>query len=403
LIPRALALALATVILALLLATPHVGTQAQDEVEVRIRWTRYIDLTDGEDFAYGVCVFGDNVAVVGQAELKNPFVVLLRKSDGVVVKRWIGSERGAFYNCISIGGKLYVVGYTMVGVESYGVIYVFDVNLNVLAKVRSESPSGYHSLVYSDGTLYLGGWTYEDVDGDSRREVVWLVEKRVLDTSISLVNSTKIYGWWREGRIFDIGVEPSTGRIWAVGYYHDYRYHSLIVVFDGNLRVLWTTDYPEGWDYFGWLYGIVFDGKRYVYVLGEYGVAKFGIDGKLEGIDRSGEGVRYKIAYDKNYLYIFAEDRIGGYVRHMLYVRDGTFKVYVLSENVNAASYFHFGRPALEGNNIYVAGIDYALGSARGMPGMREEATQKNLQVLWHLHSEGGCHTTLPRRLDAPP
>jgi len=73
--------------------------------------------------------------------------------------------------------------------------------------------------------------------------------------------------------------------------------------------------------------------------------------------------------YGYNYLYIFGEKDIGGYQRHVLDIFDtdlNIVKSYVLSENVNADSHFssfrYVGRPVLEGNNIYIAGYDYALG-----------------------------------------
>jgi len=344
---------------------PHADRQAQGQVEAKIKWTRYINPTDSRDIATGVCVFGDYVAVVGLAGWYRPYVALLRKSDGSVVKEWIGSEEGGFRNCISVGGKLYVVGVTFIG-NSYGVIYVFDENLNILARARSGSPSGYFSLVYDGKALYIGGVTGEDVDGDGWREEAWLVEKRD-PVNLSLVNSKKIYfGSWREGWIHDIGVEPSTGRIWAVGFYKDSngKTHSLIVILDGDLRELKIIDYPDGSEgYLGEFYGIAFDG-RYAYVSGGLGVAKFSVDGELKATNRDGRE-RTKIAYGYGYLYTFGEYRIGGYDRHVLYIHDtglNLVKSYVLSERVDAHSYFHFGRSALEGNNIYVAGFDKALG-----------------------------------------
>jgi len=376
---RALALVLAIVVLAILLATPHADTQAQDQVDVKINWIRYINPTDGYDGTTGTCVFSGYIAVVGEVEevreaierhpyVSKPYVALLRRSDGSVVREWIDSEKGAFVNCISIGGKLYAIGYTRVAYEFYGVIYVFDENLNILARARSESPSVYLSLAYDGKALYIGGWAPEDVDGDGRREEVGFVEKRVLDESPILASSKKIYfRSWIEGRIYDIGVDPSTGRIWAVGYYKDSirKDHSLIVILDGDLRELKVIDHPAGINgYLGSLYGIAFD-DRYAYVTGELGVAKFSLDGELVAINKDGKE-RTKIVYGYNYLYTFGDVEIGGYWRHVLYIHGinlNLVKSHVLSKNVDADSYFYVGRPALEGNNIYVAGIDFTLGS----------------------------------------
>jgi len=283
------------------IAATELATQVQDQVEVKIEWVTYINPTHDNDYAYGTCVFGDYVAVLGQAE-RNPYIVLLRKSNGSVVREWIGVETGALYNCISVGGKLYAVGHFYVDYNYYGLIYVFGVNLRILAKIMSENPSGYYSLAYDGKALYIGGWIYEDVNGDGEREPVWLVEKRALDESLSLVSSKKIYfGSWREGWIYDIGVDPSTGRIWAVGWYKDFddKIHSLIVIFDSDLRELKVIDYPRGSrEYLGELTGIAFDGK-YVYVSGYIGVAKFSVNGELVAINKD-DRRRDKIVYDNN-------------------------------------------------------------------------------------------------------
>jgi len=374
--PRTFTIALAMVVLALLLATPYAGTQALDQVEVRIRWVTYTNPTKEYDLAFGTCVFGDYIAVVGKAgegplstaKIGKPYVVLLRKSDGVVVREWIGSVIGTFYNCISIDGKLYAIG--ELGLL-FGVIYVFDENLNVLAEIWGERDSLYYSLAYSDGALYIGGWAWEDADGDGYLQHVGLVGIN-LSVNSKKIYSKKIYfGSWEHGEIYDIGVDPSTGRIWAVGYYigSDGILRSLIVILDSGLRALRVIDYPPGSEgHLGWLFGIAFDG-RYVYISGSDGVAKFSTDGELVAINRDGKA-RYKIVYYNNYLYTFGQDRIGGYWRHVLYIHDTNLnlvKVYVLNGNVNADSYFSIiggtsGRPALEGNNVYVAGYDYAPG-----------------------------------------
>jgi len=377
---------------------PHIDKQTQDQIEVKTKWAKYINPTKGEDHAYGACAFGDYMAVVGEVRWARPYmatgkpyVALLRKSDGSVVKEWTGreleldpsisiissdgvvkewtsSKRGVFENCISIYGKLYAVGATYVGGDFYGLIYVFNANLNNLEKITGRDPSFYTSLAY-DGKalLYIGGWAQEDANGDGRKEWVWLVEKRGPGT-LSLIASKNIYlDSWIDGRTYDIGVEPSTGRIWAVGGCLDSSFinHSLIVVLDSDLRVLKVIDYPDGSEEFlGQLYSIAFDGGQYVYVSGDEGVVKFSVDGELVAINRDGMR-RAKIVYGYGYLYAFGGDEIEGYQRHVLYIHDTSLNIvkrYVLSENVNADSYFNFGRPTLEGNNIYVAGYDYVPG-----------------------------------------
>jgi len=363
---RALALALATVILALLLVAPHVGTQAQDQVEVRIRWVTYIDPTKELDRAYGICAFGDYIVVVGMAGLGivdptrpyKPYIALLRKIDGGVLKEWIGDdELGELYNCISIGGKLYAVG----RIRGYGSVYVFDVDLytfdiNTSAKITSRDPSRYYSLAYDGKALYIGG-----AIGDFNKED-WLVEKRD-PSNLSLIASRRIHlDSWMYGWVSNVGVEPSTGWVWAVGFYRDSngKDHSLIIIFDSDLRELKVIDYPpSSRGYLGRLFGIAFDG-RYVYITGGLGIAKFTVDGELVAVNRDYRG-RVMIVYGYGYLYAFGSDKIGDYWRHVLYIHDINLYMverYVLSENVKENLYFSGHKPILEGNNIYVVGYD---------------------------------------------
>jgi len=361
---RALALALAMVVLALLLATPHGGTQAQDQVEVKIRWVTYLNPTKELDRAYGICVFGDYIAVVGMAGLGvvdptrpyKPYVALLRKIDGGVLKEWIGGdELEELYSCVSVGEKIYAVGRT----RGYGSIYVFNVDLytfdiNTLAKVTSRDLSTYKLLAYDGKALYIGG----ELGGDFKED--WLVEKRD-PSNLSLIASRRIHldSWWY-GRLLDIGVEPSTGRVWAVGVYRDSskKYHSLIVIFDSELREFKVIDYPEGSrGYLGRLTGMAFDG-RYVYIAGELGIAKFTVDGELVAVNRDYRG-RSMIVYGYGYLYTFGGDIIKDRWRHVLYLHNTNLNIverYVLSENIDEDLYFSSHRPILEGSSIYVVG-----------------------------------------------
>ncbi|ADM28059.1 conserved hypothetical protein [Ignisphaera aggregans DSM 17230] len=233
---------------------------------VFVKWSRYINPTDRRDDTYGTCIFGDYVAVVGEVgynfpdlNVGRPYVALLRRSDGRVVKEIIGNRLGDSITALSIDGKLYTVGYTYVGV-SYKYIYVYDANLNTLKEVSGRESSEYYSLTYDGRALYVGGSIRKDLDGDGDPEKVWLVEKRDLNT-LGLVESREIYfGSWREGWMNDIGVESSTGRIWTVGYHDN---HSLIVVLGRDLEILKVIVYPEDSEgCLGPLYGVTFDGSN---------------------------------------------------------------------------------------------------------------------------------------------
>jgi len=206
-----------------------------------------------------------------------------------------------------------------------------------------------------------------DVNGDGYSEDVWLIEKRDPET-LSLIASREVYfESWSIGQAYDVGVEPSTGRIWAVGGYADTNgsFHTLIVILDNNLNIVKVVDYPEESErYIDWIYGIAFDGKGYAYVSALYGIAKLSSDGELVAVNRYGYR-GFKIAYSYGYVYTFGDYKIGDYWRHILSIYDTDLNIvgrYLLSENEDADSRLDRGRPAVEGNRIYVAGYDHALG-----------------------------------------
>ncbi|PUA33919.1 MAG: hypothetical protein B7O98_00420 [Zestosphaera tikiterensis] len=326
-----------------------------------MKWVKYINPTDGDGQAFGTCVFGDYVAALGSTGGK-PYVALLSKSDGSVVREWKSTDSwaGWFINCVSINGKLYVIG-------NPG-IYVFDADLNILANIKVVDLSDYFSLAHDGKALYVGGWVGEDVNGDGEKEAVWLVEKRD-PRDLSLISSKKIYvGSWKGGTIYDIDVEPFTGRIWTVGGYADSKdtEHSLIAVLDSDLEVLKVIDYPDGSEgYVGGFNGVAFDGKGYVYASGILGIAKFSLDGELVAVNRDVERAP-KIVYGYDHLHAFRVEYIKACLRHVLYIYDTNLslvKKYVLSESIDADSYFNVhGRPTLEESNIYVVSFDKALG-----------------------------------------
>jgi len=363
------ALALVLVVLTLLLLqsmpTSYTLTVNADTIDVSMRWIRYINPTDYEDRANGVCIFGDNIAIVGDAAVK-PYVALLSKNDGNIVKEWIGDERGELINCISIGKKLYAVGRVYIGYDDYGLIYVFDENLNVVASTIKKS-SAYRTLAYDGEALIIGGWTLKDLNGDGYLEPVWIVEKRDPNSLSPIASREMYFGSWIGGWIHDIGVEPSTGMIWAVGFYEDSdrRPHSLIILLDRDLKILKIIDYTEGdLGHLFSFYGIAFDGEGHVYVSGWYGVAKFSLDGNLITVNKDYR-LRWKIVYGYGHVYTFVAEEAENHSWHVLYVHDSNLNIverYVLSKNVYADSHFYVGRPALEEGIIYVAGYDYALG-----------------------------------------
>jgi len=323
-----------------------------------IKWVKYINPTNIIDFAFGTCVFRGYIAVVGIAD-HYPYIVLLDRDSGDIVREWIGGEIGGFYNCVSIGDKLYVVG----TLSPRGVIYVFDENLNIVKTANSiNNYTGYKSIIYDGSYIYIGGESSKDVNNDGNIEYIWLIEKRTVD--LNLVSFKEIYlDSWKGGFLLDMDVNPVTGDIWVVGRYYVYVNrteigHSLIAILNNNLNSVKLIDYPVGHEnYLDWPYGICFDSNGYAYVTG-LGVAKFDLHGKLVAINRKLDYSR-KILCIGNSIYVF---------RHpFLTVLDNNLNIvdeYVLSRNVdaNVTSSFMEGKASFDGKNIYVAGVDRALG-----------------------------------------
>jgi len=189
--------------LALAALAVALGASAQS-----VNWVQYINPTNGSDWAYGVCTFGDYLAVVGEANRQN-FVALLDRATGEVVKMWVG-ERGSLYDCLSVGDRLYAVG--------KGGAYIFDKELNVVKKVKIDWVP--RAVTFDGSYLYLAGDIGRDVDGDSDSEWIWRIEKRTLD--LDLVAYREYYREWEKVYIyhssaFDVAINPFTNDIWVVG------------------------------------------------------------------------------------------------------------------------------------------------------------------------------------------
>jgi len=81
------------------LVAPLTLTVNADMASASIRWVKYIIPVEvyNYSYAYGVCIFGDYIAVIGWVDIPTtkPYVTMLNKSDGSIVKEWIGDEEGS--------------------------------------------------------------------------------------------------------------------------------------------------------------------------------------------------------------------------------------------------------------------------------------------------------------------
>jgi len=337
--------------LALAVLATAVGASAHS-----LNWVQYINPTDGYDFAFGVCLFGDYLAVLGTAH-DDEFVALLDRATGKVVKTWVG-EYGWPINCLSVGDRLYVVGSNE--------IYTFDMGLNVVKKVELN---WFPKAISFDGSyLYLAGNIREDVDSDRRHDEVWRIEKRTLD--LGLVAYREFYREWDKAYgyvsyVHDIAVNPVTGELWVVGewylvnetieYWIPDTHHSFLAIFDSRLSIKKVVEYPVSHKYYiGELLSVCFDDYGDAYVAGDSGVAKFDKYGNILAVSKDAWG---KIACVGDRVYVFD----GG---HILYLFDkglNPLGELNLNKDVKAYPHFWFGKSAFDGRNLYVAGHGYIL------------------------------------------
>jgi len=324
-------------------------------VSAQVKWAQHINPTSGIDYGYGTCLFGNYLVVVGSAG-DSPFLALLDRENGNVVKTWSRGS-GAFTNCVTVGDKLYVVGNVKEG-DWYYQIYVFDKNLNVLIRVGVYA--GFEDIVYQGGYFYIGGRTWKYFGGQYR--LVWYIEKRTSD--LSLVAYREIYDVnWEDSDVYNVGVNPVTGDMWAVGYYKVGGVERpLVAILDKDLNLKRLIQLPNYTGFFGW---ICFDREGNAYVSGNNTMTKFDKNGNY--IKRYGSGGSTICIKDR--LYVFGHitnttvpiRRLGYDVIDMK-TMEGIREVELPVSSIdifNLTSFYAPGKPCFDGQYIYSVGILY--------------------------------------------
>jgi len=301
----------------------------------------------GRDAGTGICLLQDYLAVVGGVASilggywhTQELVMLLDKYTGDVVKTWVsvGDEEGPFYDCISLGNKLYAVGYSH--------IYIFDKDLRVVKHTTAEVPLMF--ITSDGGYLYTGGgWN------DSKGRV----EIRNLDLNLVRYKEMQKYGI-----IWSIEINPVIGEVWAVGDYKDsiqvIGVKSLMTIFDKKLNIKKVVNSMG----IGSLFSVCFDSIGYAYVVGSGGIARFDKGGNLEIIRSDVWG--NKIACINEQVYVFNNEFQSGFSRATLFIFNKNFNIVkklVLSK-ANANSGFVSGKVAYDGHHLYVAGWEAEAG-----------------------------------------
>jgi len=272
-----------------------------------------------------------------------------------VITTW-SRGNGWFINCIAVGDKLYVVGYVKDGDEYYK-IYVFDRNLNVLNRVQVNN-AGLRDIIYQDGYFYIGGYKWENIGGQYRQ--VWYIEKRTSD--LSLVAYKEIYDTnWERSTVDNVGVNPVTGDVWAVGYYTvGGVWHPLVAILDKDLNLKRRVQLPGYTGFFG---GICFDSEGNAYVGGNNTTIKFDKNGNYIKRYRGGG----RVICIKDRLYLFG--RVNATIvptwqlvyeiidmKTMERIRRVDLPASRISA-FNLTTFYAPGRPFFDGQYVYAAGV----------------------------------------------
>jgi hypothetical protein len=367
-----LSLSLALAIMASLLSlssppTPHGSSLT---LSFNVLWVGYSDPSTGDDMALAACALGGSLLVFGfdsrpgdyqfRVEFRNastgaPFSVLSWNPSGF---------NDVIFDCDVLDDRAYAVGATLAWERPRAYAVTVDPRFNV--EVRDLDWSGFaYTVEAEDGYLYVGGSALRE------SRLVFRVDK--LDASLGLVASYKSIGL--EGHhmgIFDMVFNKATGHLWAVGTAADDKDNRWwIEVIDPQAMELVKVVDPRVQ---GAAMTAISDSEGFVYVTGGEDIDR---GGYLLKLDREGnvvarldlgEFTATEAIMIGDFLVLAGNERRDGYYRHTIYVLDRDLNILsktYLSMDVNADSYFMFGRMWVDGSKVYVAGSDMKPGNAR--------------------------------------
>jgi hypothetical protein len=201
---------------------------------------------------------------------KKWYLELRLKKNGNLIKTLVMDSLkgyGLLSSCIALYDKVYAVGDNN---ENWAFV-LFDLDLNALRMLTAQDVRGTARVVISDGnSLYVGG---KEKIGDVYR---WRIEKREFSDLFlqSIYTSDEVS---ELDDVFNLGVNPSTGHIWAVGSdggrgYTEWK----IEILDCSLNL--RSILKPG--IYGRALGIVFDYGGNAYVYGEGGIVKYDKEGR---------------------------------------------------------------------------------------------------------------------------
>ena len=242
----------------------------------------------------------------------------------------------------------------------------FDTLLNLRAAIRRYESTAYvagHSFLFDGIHMY----TVDSIT-DAWRVGIYNPKDLSKPLKIAIINPSPYRDY-----ALRIGLNPVTNQLWIVGYTSvpisetTSRVTFRIEILEKDLnriKSIWLENCSDARD-------VVFDEYGYAYIItydrnfGENAILKFDMYGNLVK-EALLDILPRKLAYWNGYIVVAGEKRVDGYVRHVVQLLDRELNILdelVLSMNVDADSFFGGeGRMIVDGNNLYVAGWDYAKG-----------------------------------------
>jgi len=243
---------------------------------------------------------------------------------------------------------------------------LFDTLLNLRAAIRRYESTAYvagHSFLFDGIHMY----TVDSIT-DAWRVGIYNPKDLSKPLKIAIINPSPYRDY-----ALRIGLNPVTNQLWIVGYTSvpisetTSRVTFRIEILEKDLnriKSIWLENCSDARD-------VVFDEYGYAYIItydrnfGENAILKFDMYGNLVK-EALLDILPRKLAYWNGYIVVAGEKRVDGYVRHVVQLLDRELNILdelVLSMNVDADSFFGGeGRMIVDGNNLYVAGWDYAKG-----------------------------------------
>jgi len=332
---------------------------------IGIVWVGYSNPSGGDDSAQATCVLGGTLLVFGFDSSPGDYQFRIESRDvsrGALLNSWVrnpGGGNDTLVDCTIMGDFAYATGATIT-IPPKAYVLKVDSGLNNV-EVKDLGWLGLSSTVESSGGyLYVGG-------GDLRGfNLVFRVDK--LDGGLARTSYYKSQGLSGHHTVVaDIAFNKVTGHLWAVGIArNDTGDRWWIELVDPQSMTFIKSLDPK---VPGAAVLALPDDDGYVYVVGDRGhVVKFDSEGNIALRVELKEFTPMKGSIVGDSIILAGHERSGGYYRHTIYILDLDLNVKsksYLSEDVNADSYLPPGRMWVEGNRLYLAGMDREPGNYR--------------------------------------